>query len=301
MENEWSSFCLQNKGIEFKCHWNVSSLVRCFQGPAETVSSNTQLLQNSTKKPKPENLPAGQTLKVWWINNNRLTSLPSSTISWKPTALWEVLAVLHDSNLLTAERAQPWSLCTFLQDKRKTGTLPQVKQGMKAWGLMSNVVVLVKDSGGLKRSDVSHPSPENKPIMSRFAPILSLQTFDLYSENLGSHPSVALAVPFALLQVVLDQKLLNGGMIVQSRLLLFQVLQKLLPLPLILSRLPWQSDHHPQQWQQQGEEAVASLVRWEGLVFCVGAGGGQNPQGVVTVVPSLLQLAQLLEAAQKPH
>lgn len=103
---------------------------------------------------------------------------------------------------------------------------------------MSNVVVLVKDSGGLKRSDVSHPSPENKPIMSRFAPILSLKTFDLYSENLGSHPSVALAVPFALLQVVLDQKLLNGGMIVQSRLLLFQVLQKLLPLPLILSCLP---------------------------------------------------------------
>lgn len=64
------------------------------------------------------------------------------------------------------------------------------------------------------------------------------QIFDLYSEDLCSPPSAVLAVPFALLQVVFDQKLLDGGLVVQSRLLLLQVLQKLLPLPLIFPRLP---------------------------------------------------------------
>lgn len=48
---------------------------------------------------------------------------------------------------------------------------------------------------------------------------------------------------------------------------------------------------------------VGLVCEWEGPVLCVSLslGGSQNAQGVVTVIPGLLQLVHFLETARQPH
>lgn len=105
---------------------------------------------------------------------------------------------------------------------------------------------------------------------------------------------MCLVLAVALLQVLIDQKLSDGQVTVRLRPLVPQVLQKLLPLLLVSSCLPRQSDHRLQQRQQERVGSVRWRRRWEGLI-------DQKAEGVVTVVPSLVQLLRLLETVQQPR
>lgn len=118
-----------------------------------------------------------------------------------------------------------------------------------------------------------------------------------------------LTVAVALLQVMFDQKLFDGWLIVKPRPLLLQLLQKLLPLPLVFTRLPRQPNHHLQQRQQQGVGPPVGVRMWPVRLLLMlwvsvslrSLSRRQDTEGVVTVVPSLLQLVLLLETERQRH
>lgn len=103
----------------------------------------------------------------------------------------------------------------------------------------------------------------------------------------------------------MDQEVSDRHLVVWPRPLPLPPLQMLLPPLLVSPRLPRQTDHRLQQRQQQRVWLwwEGPIVRWEGLILRPGPGlgGEQQAEGVVAVLPGLLQLLHLLETAGQPH